>query len=222
MSRDVLAALAKVGRPPMLEYFGRRSCIAATRIGLDVLDYFGVRAEAIPLFVVVMNGEALDLLEQGLSQQELMVEMQKLGPDEPGGPWSIGVGAQIENSRDWAGHLVIGVPDERLILDLSFDQASRPHKDLPFPDEGQLFPVPDEDWWARRKPRAAFSGSVDGRRVGLLLDHNTNDPDGYKRSQNWRRDGRSGGRAAFREVTGNVIRAIKDELRTNSTAQEAP
>jgi hypothetical protein len=196
----------------MLEYFNRRSCIAATRIGIDVLDYFGVKAEPLPLFVLVMNGEALDLLGEGMSQAELGVEMRKYGPDEPGGPWSIGVGAVIENSPDWAGHVVIAVPNEGALLDLAIDQASRPHKGLPIPDEGQLFPIDDEDWWSGQHPRTAFAGRLADLRMGLVLDRNCPDPEGFKRSPNWRRDGSGDSRRVFREVTGTIIRLVKDEL----------
>jgi hypothetical protein len=221
MSIEVVTALAKVGRPPILEYFGKRSCIASTRIGLDVLEYFGVRAEPMPLFVLVLNGEALDLAAQGMSQPELQAEMLKYGLDEPGGPWGIGVGAEIENSADWAGHLMVAVPDERLLLDLSLDQASRPHKGLPFPEEGQVFPVFDEPWWNGERSRTSFTGQVHDLRMALLLDRDCADPQGFKRSPNWRRQGAQDARRAFREVTGTIIRLVKDELASNLKPEEA-
>lgn len=222
MSIEVVTALAKVGRPPILEYFGRRSCIASTRIGLDVLAYFGVQAEPLPLFMLVLNGEAINLAATGMSQAELRAEMNKYGLDEPGGPWGIGVGAEIENSKDWAGHLMIAVPNLRVLLDMSFDQASRPHKDLSFPDEGQVFAAFDDAWWGGERSRTSFTGQVrDGSRVGLILDRDCADPEGYRRSANWRRQGRNNGRGVFREVTGRIIRLVKDELASNLKPEEA-
>jgi hypothetical protein len=220
VSIEVVTALAKVGRPPILEHFAKRSCIASTRIALDVLEYFGVRAEPLPLFVLVLNGEALDMAEAGMSQAGLQAEMLKYGPDEPGGPWGIGVGAVIENSTDWAGHLVVAIPDERLLLDMSLDQASRPHKGLPFPEEGQVFPVFDEPWWNGERSRTSFTGRMGERRLALLLDRDCADPEGFKRSLNWRREGGADGRRAFREVTGRIIRLVKDELH-NAKLEEA-
>lgn len=216
---EVLVALAEVGRGPILDAgFNRRSCIASTRIGLDVLDYFGIKAEPLPLFVLLLNGEALDLWESGMSQAEIAIEMQKQGRDEPGGPWGIGIGAEIENSVDWAGHLVIAVPQERALLDLSIDQASRPHKGLPIKDKGLLIPVDDDDWWEGRATRAFMTGTLandtDQLRLAMIFDRDCADPKGYRNSPNWRRTNAANtfGPTAFREVTGKIIRLVKEEL----------
>lgn len=209
-----IAALAALGRPEILKQFQPSSCIASTRIGLDALEFFGVKAEAMPLFVMVMNDEALKMMEAGVSQAEIAAEMRRWRPEEPGGPWSIGVGAEIKNSTGWAGHLMIALPQHHLLLDMSFDQASRPHKGLTFEPKGYLFPVADEAWWAGTEEREAFTTTTpSGERVGILLSHSCPDPEGYRHSLNWRRDSNvPGTRRAFRTVTGQIIRLMRQEL----------
>lgn len=212
---EVVAALIKVARPVILSMFDARSCIASTRIGIDALDYFGVQAVPVPLSIVVFNTEALEMLHAGKDLPEIQAEALKYDATDQGGPWTMGVGAEIENSNGWAGHLVVGLPQMRLLLDLAFDQVSRPLKGLTF-TEPQLFPVVDTDWWLKEKRYVELEGTSEGREILLILDNEAPDPEGYKRSPNWRRaSSKYGSRRVFQELTGQIIRLMKDELQTS-------
>lgn len=214
---DIVAALTKVARPVILREFEARSCIASTRIGIDALKYFGINALPIPLRIMIFNSEALEMLQAGKDLDEIRTETLKYMATDPGGPWTMAVGAEIENSDGWAGHLVVGLPQMRLLVDLSIDQAHRPLKGLEF-TEPLTFSIIEPDWWLKEKQYLEFRGTrEDGRQVLMILDNEPPDPEGYKRSRNWRRDSSlHGSRRVFQEVTGKVIRLMKDELQASN------
>ena len=214
---DVIAALMKVARPVIRTTFRQDSCIPSTRIGIDVLAYFGLKAVPMPLFMLIYNDEAMKLIEGGKAAQ-LQELMHSRGPDEPGGPWSVGVGAEIANSSGWAGHLVVGLPEYRVLIDLSIDQASRPHKgiDLPIP---MLFLVGDDDWWSGKETRwTSVLVNDRGERLAIIMDRTLKDPGGYRRSPNWQRDSGiiTNPRKVFKDITGQIIREMKVELEGES------
>jgi len=213
---QVVAALVKVARPVILSEFEARSCIASTRIGMDALEYFGVKAVPIPLMIMIFNAEAHEMLRAGKDLLELQAETLKYTPTDPGGPWTMGVGAEVENGDGWAGHLVVGLPQMRLLVDLSFDQASRPLKGLKFTGP-QLLPVLEPDWWLKKERYFQLLGKTDdGREVLLVLDNQAPDPEGYKKSRNWRRTSSAhGSKRVFQEITGKIIRQMKDELQAS-------
>lgn len=205
---SVLDALVEVARPIILEEFNLDSCIATTRIGIDVLDYFGIKATALPISAVVFNKEALDLLTSGTSMEDLKAIMAAIPIDEPGGPWSIGVGAGGPlKHNDWAGHLIATIPEASTIIDLSIDQASRPHKNFTLVPYHAV--LDEDDWWSGKEPMATFS-NADG--CYLLLDRRVPDPVGYLSSPNWKRTSNVEGGKPFKALTGRIIRAVKDAL----------
>jgi len=215
---EVVTALVRIARPVLLEQFSRDSCIAATRIGIDVLEYFGVQAIPVPVGLMIFNGEATKLISQGLPTPEIRRLMLERSADEPGGPWSVLVGADLNRPQGWAGHLVIGVPSIRTVADLSLDQASRPHKQMDL--EPTAYVIPDDAWWLGNEPRYLMRATnpKTGDEVTVMLDAAL-DPEGFKRSRNWLRGiGDRVGTAVFREVTGKIIRLMKDELRTEASS----
>ena len=210
----VIQALLETARPHLREEFERASCIASTRIGIDVLEYFGIKAEPVSLFLIILNDEAMKMLtEEEKTMQDVKEATEKRGLGEPGGPWTMGIGADVENGDGWAGHLMIGLPEDQVLLDLSIDQASRPHKNLVL-EQPAAFGVTDEKWWRGEERYTVMKGEDDeGHETMLILDREAPDPDGYRRSRNWRRtSSKHGGRRVFQEVTGKIIRAMKEEL----------
>lgn len=207
---QVILALAKVARPVLLRYFEPRSCIASTRIGIDVLAYFGIKAVPVPLLVAIFNAEAARMVNEGMSLSDVAEAMWKISKDQPGGPWTIALGAEVENGDGWAGHLMIGIPQYRTLLDLSIDQANRPLKNIEFNDDLRTMHVPDESWWKGAEDRAILATDSG---LTLILDHEAPDPDGYKRSKNWvRQSSVYEGRRVFKEATGEIIRLVKAQL----------
>jgi hypothetical protein len=205
-------ALARVARPVILTEFRRDSCIASTRIGIDALAYFGVSAIPVPLRVWVFNQRVLELVEQGASMDQIGELVRGVQSDALGGPWSMMIGAKVDGSDGWAGHLMIGLPCFHTLVDLSIDQASRPRKDLVF-DEPLVFSLPKDEWWAAREKKHVHVGHRAGSRAVLVLDRDVPDADGFRASPNWRRRSSSScGKEAFKRVTGEVIRLMKREL----------
>jgi hypothetical protein len=136
---DVLHALETHGRRVLREAgLKPDSCIAATRVGLEVLRYFGISAEELPVGMMVFNGPMLALMHR-LQRLPTVAEIEA----EPGA-WSVGVGVKppglLEDNRTggWDGHLVIltepFADDVRWLIDLSVDQASRPQYGILMPE----------------------------------------------------------------------------------------
>lgn len=213
----VATALARVARPFILQAFRPDSCIASTRIGLDVLKYFHV-APALPiaLTTAVYNQDAIDLLDGGMTMPELQQAMNERTTEQRGGPWAVGIGADMPNSPGWAGHLIVGLPKIRLLVDLSIDQANRPLKNIEF-EGGVTLYVPNDAWWLGEDPLQGMRAeSEEGDRLGLVLDRRCPDPDGFRDSPNWHRTSTANPaetRAEFRHITGQIIRRVKEELR---------
>lgn len=103
---QVLAALAQVCRVEILKDFGRASCIASTRIVIEVLRRYGIHGMPIAVRAHVrdMANTECDVL--------------------------IGTDCFIPHRRGlWKGtaasHLVAIIPAQRILIDASLDQAER-------------------------------------------------------------------------------------------------
>lgn len=102
-----------------------RSCVAATRIGIEVARYFGVPVTPLPVWGWAMTRDAYEWhLAHGLG------EVAPVG-------WSVAMGGngtgEVErrDGRRWYdGHLICRLPGRNRIADLSIDQADRPERGL--------------------------------------------------------------------------------------------
>lgn len=116
---DIYTTLLTFGRARILERFRPDCCIASTRIAIEVLRRFGIRAKPAPCQVYIAT---LPLFER-LQKQSFTGKFQP-------GEHSVGIGYGVPAGTrpGFDGHLV-AVTDDSLI-DLSLDQASRPHKGI--------------------------------------------------------------------------------------------
>ena len=209
----VLRGLQRHAYEPIREHFNLDSCIASTRIGLDVLDYFGIVAAPMPLAVLIFNEEAIQLLEGGMGMDELAQHLRSIPKSEAGTPWSIGLGYGGDpEPGKWAGHLVAAVPHARTLVDLSIKQAERTQKGLIF-NEPMLWLCDDDEWWAGRKlVSEPMMYADDDNKRRLLAIFDTEDRQGelqkYKTTGNWNRRPPS----IYRQTAGKIIRAIKADL----------
>lgn len=201
----VLQSLLAVARPLILDEFSADSCIASTRIAIDVLDYFGIKADRMPISIAVFNQEAVTELASGTTMVNLHNKMATISVEEPGGPWSVGVGSGA--GTGWAGHLVATIPDAGILIDLSIDQGNRPHKGLDLGPYAAI--IEDPDWWADPTKTYAYQTPDE---VVLIFDRRVPDPTGYLRSLNWKRRSSHHEPAIFKTVTGNIIRAVRAHL----------
>src|SRR5712692_6245543 len=123
----ILSVLCDFGRKAILRRWRVDSCIASTRIGIEVLAYFGIPAEPLPVMTRVISPAAVRLIDEGR-------DLNTVTPEECPQCWIVdigfppGEGAKPPDSEGfWWCHMVI-LALGRLIIDLSLDQAARPEK----------------------------------------------------------------------------------------------
>jgi hypothetical protein len=195
---DVLAGLCEVARPIMRECVGPDSCIAMTFVACEALNHFGF-VTAVPLNVeaIILNRVFRDGLESGRLDWE-----RKLTEDDlDAGAWSVALGLEAQRQEKLArgeragGHVVAVLG--KYLIDLSLDQASRPHKGI------VLTPLVFE-----------FDAVVE---AGATWTYSLNDGDCYveyklrpdletwRDSPDWRQ-----GRKRYRSQVGRIVRAIRN------------
>lgn len=216
----ILGGLLKYVREPMLASgFGLDSCIASTRIALDILEHFGVEAEPMPLAIFLLNEEAIQIVESGGTLEDIKEQTLKYDISHVGGPWSIGLGAAGDKRANrWAGHLVAALPQHKMLVDLSADQVARPQKDMPL--EPIVWVVHDEDWWAGRELRSEpmiYRNDETGKRILAWFDRTDygDDFDGYRRSTNWRRTSnvdKIATEISFRKIVKRAVERIEADI----------
>lgn len=125
-TRVIVARLVEKARPIILEYYTPDSCIASTRIALDVLRHFGIETYALSVKAMLFNRIYRDHYEaigRAPSDQEAEAWFAA-------GAHSIGLGYGGDGRADrWPGHLV-AIAARSYLVDLSLDQAARPQKDM--------------------------------------------------------------------------------------------
>lgn len=206
VNRPILDALIMVARPIIREHFRPDSCIASTRVTIDVLRYFGILAEPLPVNALVFNPEAAAMIVNGSTDADVAEKLATQSDADTGGVWSVGVGmGSPAGEGKWAGHLVAAIPEQQIVVDLSLDQASRPHKNM------VLSPywahIGDMKWWAgeTRFPHSSADGSL------VWLGRGCANPNGFTDSPNWRKQNQ---KLLFTSMVGQIIRKIRSELAT--------
>lgn len=180
---QIVTAYADVARPLMRQWLSPNSCIAATRITMNILNVFGIDARPLPVVATVHNPAWL-ALGRKLKRQPTVDEQKA----DPGNAWSVGLGFNDPESRDsypvdpnnWAGHLVALTLNDALLIDGAIDQASRPQYDMPIPPIVLV-----------QETTARFldgSGSVVGETPdGVIISYHRNlTPDLYEHAPDWR------------------------------------
>lgn len=204
--RDIIEALLNQATPVLQREFKPDVCILGTRMAIECLDAFGVRARPQPVGMMVFNAEARALAEGGMPVEELQEVMRRIPKEQPGGPWVIGVDPN-DDPRDgrFNGHLVAIAGS--VLVDLTLPQVNRPHKGIKLdPTAITLGPLWDEE---------GHDGDITDDGVMVIwekADHNLN----WQLAPDWTwpalgTDGRPR-RALNRALTGEIIRAMRREL----------
>ena len=123
---EIIQRFAYVARPVILSYFPSNSCIASTRIAIEVLARFGVEADALAVGMIV-EVKALSLAYvSGFAVRHLATILRL-------------------DSAPWDGHLVAiaTVGESRYLVDASFDQVSMPEQGLQIAPFVFVAPLPD-------------------------------------------------------------------------------
>ena len=125
---EVLKVYARIARPIILEYFRKDSCIASTRITVEVFTRLGFKTIPLPCQVQIYNSKFREIFERE-KHWPTKEEMEKWITE---GAWGIGIGFGDNKEEGYLGHLVAIVENKHLI-DSSIDQAERPNKEIFFP-----------------------------------------------------------------------------------------
>lgn len=221
----LLAAADDFVRPLVLERFDVHSCVATVRVAIDALAYFGVRAVPAPVEVMIFNDEAVEMLRhQGASLEDVGAAAWNHSVDDPEGPWTMGLGFKADPSEG-GGHMGFWVPGLHAFADPSLDQVSRPRKGLALgpmytrnlhPDGGREPGRNQKTFPDVLLPGMRWSVDVDqaGGRGPAHLEYEVIGDDWFRVSPNWRRTSTTvrGGAQAFREVTGEAIRLMREAV----------
>lgn len=189
----------RTGEGPDRRYLPR-SCVAATRIGIEVARYFGVTVEPLAVWGFAMTRDAYEWhLEHGLAGES------------PVG-WSVGLGGngtgdvERRDGRHWYdGHLICRLPGLARIADLAVDQADRPEQGLHLARPVVLELAPD--FFTEADPdRMAVFGSEHGDVLAYRRLYG--DAARSYRGKDWNRDS-----ATRRTVIGESIRLLRGVTR---------
>ena len=164
-------------RPLMAPCFSRDSCIAATRIAIDVLAAIGVVAEPIAVRVAIFNAamvQEMERLERLPASKDETLEWQRRC-----GAWSVAIGSGVPQPGRWPGHLVAFVPTHRLLIDLSLDQATRREHNIVL--NPSVIDVPPSSPFLQGAPLLVSLNDC-------LLQYERIADLGYRSSRNWTAD----------------------------------
>lgn len=124
----VLAAYGRVARHVILRYLERQSCIASTRITVEVMRHFQLAAKALPMRLVVECPKLKYAYVSGLTAaQKAHAKKQSVAWSTRGGGYDGHVVALVANS--W-------------IVDASIDQVESAEHGFTVPPSVLLVPVP--------------------------------------------------------------------------------
>jgi len=150
--QKVIEGIKTVTRREILRDFRTDSCIATTRAVIRILKHFGITAYPLPVRVLIYNPGFVDALLRGdnppLDEGPLFhawCDRNKA--------WSVGVGVPVPGKVDgYEGHLIAALPEQKIFIDASIDQAHRPQHGIFF--EGPIVgPLPENF-----KPENSFVG----------------------------------------------------------------
>ncbi len=122
----VLEALTQIAPKAIARTYNYYCCVAATRIVIEVLKKFHFK-DLKPLVVEanVFNETYVKKGRTPESDEEAQAWLAE-------GAWHVVIGdkkQELEDKKMWPGHLVTAVND-KYIVDLSIEQATRPHKNI--------------------------------------------------------------------------------------------
>ena len=146
-------------------------CLTVTRVGMEVLAYFGIESKPLVTSALSANAAWCEWQRQ-LQAGEASEEM----PEEA---WSVGVGLAPGEGRGINAHVVLLVGEE--MIDLDAAQASRPERGMKVPTTVRL------RWDPVR------GAALDLSEGGVLVYLPHKDPPQFKHAPDWRRAPRLAG-----------------------------
>ena len=197
--RLVLAHYTRLARPVLREYMTASSCIASTRVTLDVLHHFGLHGTPVPVVAIVLNPPAARLMYE-------LGRYPEPEEQEPVGGWIVSVGYPKPPEEvapdDWNGHLAAGVvmaDGTPYLVDASIDQADRPARNIALP--GVMVGPVSAEWLDCKQELVAMT--PDGCHV--VYSHRPDAPP-YEVSPDW------ANRNRYARPTLQLIRTLEREV----------
>lgn len=178
--RQVIETYCELARPIMLDHGWRiNSCIAATRVTINLLSAYGIPARPFCVRAYVYNF-AYAQIAGSLGRAPTFAEQDAVGA------WSIGLGAPrldsdppTDETNGYEGHLVALVGEhDALLLDGALDQASRPHKNMTI--DGVALVETSPEFLAGTSPIKGLSGSG----VFVVYEKHSDPPD-WTTAKDW-------------------------------------
>lgn len=122
-------AFCRTANDVLPEVFSPDCCLNGTRVVIEGLGKFGIRAEPVSVYVVAMNKAYVDFAQE---LGDLPNYDQLLA--DPREPWAIGVDTKnTARTEGWPGHLV-AVVENRYIVDAAAGQYNRPQRKIHLPN----------------------------------------------------------------------------------------
>lgn len=189
---DVLELIGPPLRKLILTSYGPDSCIASTRIGIDVLEGLGLTARPLMVEAQLFNAPMLKLLESGvLDDMHDQAERERLFDET--GAWGMGIGMRDPKRTDLGplnGIHVVAIVQEYALWDLAIDQASRPQHNMAI---GRPLAVQASDGFLQGTEALVISEAHD---LGAVRYRPKPKDTRYTLSPNWQPDGHDAGRRA--------------------------
>jgi hypothetical protein len=177
---ELFRALSMLLAPGLERLYGRRDlCIIATRVAIDVGEYFGVEVQPLTVRAVVYNRR----------YEEKLGSADPFDGDFSDGSWAVGVGYGKARDAKWAGHLIAST--DELFGDFSIGQAERPHRNI-LTGPGIFGPYAGQEMW---------QGKVNGGET--IIEYRRIEDESYRRAPDWRDDSRR------RPIVAALIRTIR-------------
>lgn len=150
----IVETLLQDGREEILRAYHLDSCIATTKIIIDVLAHFHYLAQPLSVKVMAFNPAFVQRIESGAEFPKTS-EISKQWSEEDGS-WSIGIGYGRSGPNKWPGHLVAVL--QNCMIDASLDQASRPQRNINL--GSSVFEIPVEFIHGKEEFVCEIDGSV--------------------------------------------------------------
>jgi hypothetical protein len=196
---DVVDVLIDYGWRRMLQQMRLDCCIASTNVAIRVLRHFGIPAYPLPVKVLVFNPQYVKLIEAGnIPWATPGIDIVKWCDEHSA--WSIGLGSGLatpERGR-WDGHLIAIVPTLKRFIDMSIEQAARPHKGIFI--EGQLV-----GQYPAQFPLHEKTIQFEATNGALMIYEATPERTEYTQAKDWK--------ANVQDIVRDIIAQVRQEQR---------
>jgi hypothetical protein len=127
-----LETLTAIGYPAMIRHgFVKNCCLPATRVTIEVLNYFGISAKPQPVSVLIYNKKFVDAVMSAGGKPDMEAILNS-DPEH----WSLGLGMpelkhKLVGPKGYDYHMV-AIADG-VMIDLTLPQANRPQYNIVLP-----------------------------------------------------------------------------------------